>query len=70
MSRTNKALRLKTLYGERCFWCGLKMRFPNYGVKDFSINDPDMATVEHHYSKLKKKKHFMFLRLVHRRCNL
>lgn len=66
-SRKHTVLKLKKAFGDRCYWCGLVMDFPNYGKPDtFHKN---MATVEHHIQKSKDTKHIMFLRLAHNGCN-
>jgi hypothetical protein len=59
---------LRTLYGERCCWCGEPMLFPTMGEP--VINIEEMATIEHYFSKKENNPGYLFLlKLSHKKCN-
>ena len=69
MNRKRVRTRLREVFGDYCYWCGLKMDFPRYGEID--PYHENMATIEHHIAKKKNKgNEIYYLRLAHKKCNI
>ncbi len=66
--RVSMKIKLRKLFGDRCYWCGGVMHQPEYGKPDQFHADSE--TLEHHLEKTKGVHGLLFKRLAHSRCNV